>query len=94
MKASFLIWSLEKKPVVVLSNNDGCAISESNEAKELGIPMGLRHSNLKKIFRKHKVEVFSSNFPLYGDMSSRVMNILSRFTPNIEIYSIDEAFKI
>ncbi|MBT27768.1 MAG: SOS mutagenesis and repair protein UmuC, partial [Flavobacteriaceae bacterium] len=84
--------SLEKKPVVVLSNNDGCAISRSNEAKALGIPMGAPAFKFEKIFRKHKVEVFSSNFPLYGDMSSRVMNILSRFTPNIEIYSIDEAF--
>ena len=84
--------SLEKKPVVVLSNNDGCAISRSNEAKALGIPMGAPAFKFQKIFRKHNVEVFSSNFPLYGDMSSRVMSILSRFTPNIEIYSIDEAF--
>ena len=84
--------SLEKKPVVVLSNNDGCAISRSNEAKALGIPMGAPAFKFEKIFRKHNVEVFSSNFTLYGDMSSRVMSILSRFTPNIEIYSIDEAF--
>ena len=84
--------NLEKKPVVVLSNNDGCAISRSNEAKALGIPMGAPAFKFEKIFRKNKVEVFSSNFPLYGDMSSRVMSILSKFTPNIEIYSIDEAF--
>ena len=84
--------SLEKKPVVVLSNNDGCAISRSNEAKALGIPMGAPAFKFEKIFREHNVKVFSSNFPLYGDMSSRVMNILSTFTPNIEIYSIDEAF--
>jgi len=83
---------LNKKPVVVLSNNDGCAISRSNEAKALGIPMGAPAFKYKKVFRKNNVEVFSSNFPLYGDMSSRVMSILSRFTPNIEIYSIDEAF--
>jgi DNA polymerase V len=83
---------LEKKPVVVLSNNDGCAISRSNEAKELGIPMGAPAFKFEKIFKKNNVEVYSSNFPLYGDMSSRVMSILSRFTPNIEIYSIDEAF--
>ena len=87
----FLIQVL-KKPVVVLSNNDGCAISRSNEAKALGIPMGAPAFKFEKIFRKYNVEVFSSNFPLYGDMSSRVMSILSRFTPNIEIYSIDEAF--
>ena len=83
---------LNKKPVVVLSNNDGCAISRSNEAKALGIPMGAPAFKYEKVFRKNNVQVFSSNFPLYGDMSSRVMSILSKFTPNIEIYSIDEAF--
>ena len=83
---------LDKKPVVVLSNNDGCVISRSNEAKALGIPMGAPAFKYEKIFKENSVEVFSSNFPLYGDMSSRVMGILSRFTPNIEIYSIDEAF--
>ena len=83
---------LNNKPVVVLSNNDGCAISRSNEAKALGIPMGAPAFKYEKVFRKNNVEVFSSNFPLYGDMSSRVMNILSKFTPNIEVYSIDEAF--
>ena len=83
---------LNNKPVVVLSNNDGCAISRSNEAKALGIPMGAPAFKYENIFKKNDVEVFSSNFPLYGDMSSRVMSILSNFTPNIEIYSIDEAF--
>ncbi len=83
---------LNNKPLVVLSNNDGCAISRSNEAKALGIPMGAPAFKYERVFRKNKVEVFSSNFPLYGDMSSRVMSILSKFTPNIEIYSIDEAF--
>ena len=83
---------LNKKPVVVLSNNDGCAISRSDEAKALGIPMGAPAFKYERVFRKNNVQVFSSNFPLYGDMSSRVMSILSRFTPNIEIYSIDEAF--
>ncbi len=83
---------LNNKPVVVLSNNDGCAISRSNEAKSLGIPMGAPAFKYEKIFRENDIQVFSSNFPLYGDMSSRVMSILSRFTPNIEIYSIDEAF--
>tara|TARA_B000000532_G_scaffold119504_1_gene95968 strand:+ start:223 stop:1449 length:1227 start_codon:yes stop_codon:yes gene_type:complete len=83
---------LNNKPVVVLSNNDGCAISRSNEAKALGIPMGAPAFKYEKIFRENNVQIFSSNFPLYGDMSSRVMSILSKFTPNIEIYSIDEAF--
>ena len=84
--------ALNGKPVVVLSNNDGCAISRSNEAKKLGIPMGAPAFKYEKVFKQHKVKIFSSNFPLYGDMSSRVMNILSSYTPNIEIYSIDEAF--
>ena len=83
---------LNNKPVVVLSNNDGCAISRSNEAKALGIPMGAPAFKYETVFRKNNVHVFSSNFPLYGDMSSRIMGILSKFTPNIEIYSIDEAF--
>ena len=83
---------LNNKPVVVLSNNDGCAISRSNEAKALSIPMGAPAFKYEKIFRENEVQVFSSNFPLYGDMSSRVMSMLSKFTPNIEIYSIDEAF--
>ena len=84
--------NLNKKPVVVLSNNDGCAISRSDEAKALGIPMGAPAFKYEELFKKNNVKVFSSNFPLYGDMSSRVMSILSKFTPNIEIYSIDEAF--
>ena len=83
---------LNKKPVVVLSNNDGCAISRSNEAKALGIPMGAPAFKYEKVFKRNAVQVFSSNFPLYGDMSSRIMSILSKFTPNIEVYSIDEAF--
>ena len=83
---------LDKKPIVILSNNDGCVISRSNEAKALGIPMGAPAFKYDPLFKKNKVHVFSSNFPLYGDMSSRVMNILSKYTPNIEIYSIDEAF--
>ncbi len=82
---------LNGKPVVVLSNNDGCVISRSNEAKPF-IPMGAPAFQYEKIFREKKVEVFSSNFALYGDMSTRVMNILARYTPDMEIYSIDEAF--
>ena len=83
---------LNKKPIVILSNNDGCVISRSNEAKALGIPMGAPAFKYDSIFKKNNVHVFSSNFPLYGDMSSRVMSILAKYTPNIEIYSIDEAF--
>ncbi|WP_278034966.1 Y-family DNA polymerase [Flavobacterium nitratireducens] len=80
------------KPIVVLSNNDGCVIARSNEAKALGIPMGAPAFEFKKVFEDNNVFVFSSNYALYGDMSSRVMNILSTYTPDIEIYSIDEAF--
>ena len=84
--------SLKGKPVVVLSNNDGCVIARSNEAKQLGIPMGAPAFEHKHLFEQHKVQVFSANFALYGDMSNRVMNILSTYTPNQEIYSIDECF--
>jgi DNA polymerase V len=83
---------LDKKPIVILSNNDGCVISRSNEAKAIGIPMGAPAFKYDPLFKRNKVYVFSSNFPLYGDMSSRVMNILNSYSPNIEIYSIDEAF--
>ena len=82
----------EGKPVVILSNNDGCVIARSNEAKALGIPMGAPAFQYRSFFRQNKVCVFSSNYPLYGDMSSRVMSILEQYTPNVEIYSIDEAF--
>lgn len=83
---------LEGKPVVVLSNNDGCVVARSNEAKALGISMGVPAFEVEDIMRKNSVEVFSSNYALYSDMSSRVMETLSAFTTNIEIYSIDEAF--
>ena len=83
---------LRDKPIVVLSNNDGCVIARSNEAKVLGIPMGAPAFKFQKEFDKHKIHVFSSNFALYGDMSSRVMSILANYTPIIEIYSVDEAF--
>ncbi len=82
---------LNGKPVVVLSNNDGCVISRSNEAKAF-IPMGAPAFQYEKIFREKGVYVFSSNFTLYGDMSTRMMNILGRHAPDMEIYSIDEAF--
>ena len=84
--------SLNGKPIVVLSNNDGCAIARSNEAKALGIPMGAPAFEYKELFLQHNVHVFSANFALYGDMSNRVMNILQQYSPECEIYSIDEAF--
>ena len=83
---------IRKKPVVVLSNNDGCIISRSNEAKALGIKMGEPYFKAKDIIVKNKVEVFSSNYSLYGDLSRRVMRALKRFNEEIEVYSIDEAF--
>lgn len=83
---------LNGKPIVVLSNNDGCVIARSNEAKAIGIPMGAPAFKNEELFKKNDVKVFSANFPLYGDMSHRVMSILSEYTPEIEIYSIDEAF--
>ena len=82
----------EGKPIVILSNNDGCVIARSNEAKSLGIPMGAPAFQYRFLFKQNGVCVFSSNYPLYGDMSSRVMSILEQYTPNVEIYSIDEAF--
>ena len=84
--------SLNGQPIVVLSNNDGCAIARSNEAKALGIPMGAPAFEYKELFLQHRVHVFSANFALYGDMSNRVMNILQQYSPEFEIYSIDEAF--
>ena len=83
---------IRKKPVVVLSNNDGCIISRSNEAKALGIKMGEPYFKEKEIIVKNNVQVFSSNYSLYGDISRRVMRTLKRFNSDIEIYSIDEAF--
>lgn len=84
--------TLNRKPVVVLSNNDGCVIARSNEAKSLGIPMGAPAFEYESVFRRNDVKVFSANFPLYGDMSRRVMSLLSNFSPQQEIYSIDECF--
>ena len=83
---------VRKKPVVVLSNNDGCIISRSNEAKALGIKMGEPYFKAKDIIVKNNVQVFSSNYSLYGDISRRVMRTLKRFNSDIEVYSIDEAF--
>ena len=83
---------LRNKPVVVLSNNDGCIVSRSTEAKLLGIKMGEPYFKAKDIIIKNNVQVFSSNYSLYGDISRRVMRTLKRFNSDIEIYSIDEAF--
>lgn len=83
---------LKGKPIVVLSNNDGMIIARSNEAKEMGIGMGEPLFKIKDMLEKNDVRVFSSNYTLYGDMSARVMTTLEQFTPNVEIYSIDEAF--
>src|SRR4029077_15242252 len=83
---------LEGRPVIVLSNNDGCAISRSDEAKALGIGMAAPAFIMSKFLDEHRVAVFSSNYTLYGDMSKRIMDSLGLFTPKIELYSIDEAF--
>ena len=83
---------LERKPVVVLSGNDGCVVSRSNEAKQLGIKMGVPFFQIEAFAKLHQVTAFSSNFSLYGDLSSRVMSILAKHTPHLEQYSVDEAF--
>jgi len=84
--------SLKNRPIVVLSNNDGCIVARSNEVKALGIPMGVPFFEYKAVIEKHNVAVFSSNYQLYGDMSQRVMDSLRLFAPDMEVYSIDEAF--
>ncbi|MEM6838645.1 MAG: Y-family DNA polymerase [Cyanobacteria bacterium P01_C01_bin.120] len=83
---------LEGQPVIVLSNNDGCAVARSNEAKALGIKMGAPVFQIQDLIRQHHVHVMSSNYALYGDLSNRVMQTLQTFTPDVEVYSIDEAF--
>jgi DNA polymerase V len=80
------------KPIVILSNNDGCVIARSYEAKDLGIPMGAPEFKIRQELQQKNIHVFSSNYALYGDLSNRVMKILQTFTPNVEVYSIDEAF--
>ncbi|MDP3706293.1 MAG: Y-family DNA polymerase [Legionellaceae bacterium] len=83
---------LRNKPIIVLSNNDGCIIARSNEAKALGIAMGAPYFTIKALCKQHQVHVFSSNFPLYGDLSQRVMSVIKNAWPIVEQYSIDEAF--
>lgn len=83
---------LEHRPVVVLSNNDGCAVARSNEVKRLGIAMGAPYFEFRNLIEQHNIKVLSSNYALYGDMSRRVMSIIREFSPESEIYSIDEIF--
>src|SRR5688572_13666728 len=83
---------LAHKPLVVLSNNDGCIIARSAEVKALGVPMGIPLFKVQKLLAAHDVEIFSSNFTLYGDISNRMMSILEALAPKVEVYSIDEAF--
>jgi DNA polymerase V len=84
--------TLEGQPVVVLSNNDGCVVARSNEVKALGVKMGTPAFQLRGLIQQHGIRVFSSNYALYGDLSRRVMATLEQFTPEVEVYSIDEAF--
>ena len=84
--------NLRDKPIAILSNNDGCVIARSDEAKALDLPMGAAAFKYESFFKANNIQVFSSNYPLYGDMSSRVMSILNQFTPDVDVYSIDEAF--
>src|SRR5829696_9008163 len=83
---------LKRKAVIVLSNNDGCVIARSDEAKQLGIEMGTPSFMIKELIQKQGVQVYSSNYTLYGDMSARVMQVIKEFVPRAEIYSIDEIF--
>lgn len=83
---------LEGRPVVVLSSNDGCVVSRSNEAKALGIPMGAPAFKFRDVFKRQGVVAFSANFELYGDISERLTNLLSSISPHIEVYSVDESF--
>ena len=83
---------LEGVPVVVLSNNDGCAVARSAEVKALGVKMATPWFKMKDLAKEHGIVAYSSNYTLYGDMSDRVVQVLRRFTPNLEVYSIDESF--
>ena len=83
---------LEGMPMVVLSNNDGCAVARSAEVKALGIKTGTPWFQMEEIAKKHGIQAYSSNYTLYGDMSNRVVQVLRTFTPNLEVYSIDESF--
>src|SRR5690349_8373228 len=80
------------KPVAVLSNNDGCIVARSNEVKALGVPMGVPYFKVSDVLKKNNVALFSGNFPLYGDFSQRVVQILQQECPDVEVYSVDESF--
>ncbi len=84
--------SLRNKPIVVLSNNDGCVVARSNESKALGVKMGVPIFQIKDLVKQHNIVVCSSNYTLYGDLSNRVMTLIKEFSPDVEVYSIDEAF--
>ncbi|MDF1556192.1 MAG: hypothetical protein P1P84_24190 [Deferrisomatales bacterium] len=84
--------SIKNSPIVVLSNNDGCVVSRSQEAKDLGIKMAVPAFQIESVIKKHNIKVYSSNYALYGDISSRVMATLETLAPELEVYSIDEAF--
>ncbi|HGF1456459.1 TPA: DNA polymerase V, subunit C, partial [Legionella pneumophila] len=84
--------ALANKPILVLSNNDGCVIARSNEVKALGVQMGVPYFAVKALCKQYKVHVFSSNYTLYADISRRVMSVIEDNWPAIEVYSIDEAF--
>ena len=83
---------LKNRPVVVLSNNDGCAVARSNEVKALGVKMGAPWFQIKDLARQHGIIALSSNYALYGDMSNRIMASLRSYSPHVEVYSIDESF--
>jgi DNA polymerase V len=83
---------LQDKPVLVLSNNDGCVVARSQEVRELGVPMGVPYFQIKDIVKQHDIQCFSSNFPLYSNISQRILGVLQQYAPQIEVYSIDEAF--
>jgi len=83
---------LEKAPIVVLSNNDGCVVARSQEVKDFGVKMGVPLFQIKEMVKFHNIRVFSSNYELYGDVSNRVMSTISKYAPNYEVYSIDEIF--
>ena len=80
------------KPVAVLSNNDGCIVARSKEVKDLGVKMGVPLFQIQQLVNQHQIQLFSSNYTLYADMSARVMSTLEEFAPSLEVYSIDEAF--
>src|SRR5213593_2009993 len=84
--------SIQNKPVIVLSNNDSCVVARSTEVKKLGVKMGQPVFQIAELIKEYNIQIFSSNYSLYADLSARVMKVLSQFSPRLEVYSIDEAF--